>query len=196
VRDFLGAQLTNPASDSSIFGGYNLIAARMKLPVMADPTVNVLSAFLLGVLLLGIVWLALYAPRQPRVAALAFVAVAGVLVVGKTTEPWQAVWLVPLLALAMPRWRPALLWQAGIMVHFIALMLFESKVLGKLSDQHAIDTPYFVLAALLGGLGTCAMIGLVIRDMWHPEHDVVRRGGVDDPQGGVLLAREVPAAHG
>lgn len=196
VQGYLSAQLSGTASESSIYGGYNLIATRMQLPVMSPNAINLVAAFLLLLVLVLLWWLALYTPRQPRVAALAFVAVTGFVVVNKFTEPWHAIWLLPLLALALPRWRAALLWQAAVMVNFIALMLFRSKVLGSLNDQHAIDAPYFVLSAVLAGLASCVMAGLVIRDMWQPEHDVVRRGGVHDPQGGVLLTTREASTHG
>lgn len=184
---WVGSLFTQPASDSSLYGGYNIVAERMGLPLLSNSSVNTLAAVLLVLLVLGVAALALYAPRQPRVAQLAAIAVAGFMVINKSTEPWHAIWLLPLLALALPRWRPVLLWQAAIVTHFIAFMLYQSKVLGNISAQHAIDAPYFVLASLVSGIATCSLIGLLVRDIRHPKHDVVRRYGVDDPQGGVLL---------
>lgn len=184
---YAASALTSPATPSSLYGSWNLIAARTGLPPLGDDAVNVLAVLLLAVLVLGVAALGLYTPRRPRVAQLAAVAVAGFLVVNKYAEPWDAVWLLPLLALALPRWRTVLLWQAAAAAHFIALLLFQSKELGGISDQHAIDMPYFVLAAALAGGATCVLAGLLVRDMWHPRHDVVRRGGVDDPLGGMLL---------
>lgn len=179
--------LSAEPSDSSLYGGWNLVAERMGWPALDAATSNAVVAVLLGGLLLGIAALALYAPRRPRVAQLAFVAVAGFVVLGKNTEPWHAIWLLPLLALALPRWRPALLWQTAVIAHFIALMLFRSKVLGDISNQHAIDTPYFLLAAMTAGIATCVLIGLTVREMFDPGLDAVRRGSVEDPQGGDLL---------
>ncbi|WP_269937676.1 glycosyltransferase family 87 protein [Arthrobacter sp. HY1533] len=184
--DYLKKLIAAEPSESSLYGGWNLVAGRMGLPQLGLGTSNALAAILFVALLMGLAWLALYAPRRPRVAQLLFIAVAGFTVVNKAAEPWHAIWLLPLLALALPRWRPVLLWQAAVITHFIALMLFQGKVLGQTSNQHAIDTPYFVIAALLAGAASCALLGLVVRDIYAPEHDVVRRGGVDDPQAGVL----------
>ncbi|NVM95969.1 glycosyltransferase 87 family protein [Arthrobacter wenxiniae] len=184
---YAASALTGDASQSSLYGGWNLVAARVGLPTLGDDAVNVLAVFLLALLVLGVVALGLYAPRRPRAAQLAAVAVAGFIVVNKFTEPWHAIWLLPLLALALPRWRPVLCWQAAVAAHFIALLLFQGKELGHVSDQHAIDMPYFVLAASLAGIASCFVAGLLVRDMWQPQRDAVRRGGVDDPQGGVLL---------
>lgn len=174
-------------SESSLYGGYNLVAGRLGWPAMDVSTTNTAAAVLLVLLILGLVALALYTPQRPRVAQLAFVAVAGFVVLSKNAEPWHAVWILPLVALALPRWRPVLLWQGAVIAHFIALMLFRSKVLGDISNQHAIDTPYFLIAALIAGLATCSLIGLTIRDMMNPGHDVVRSGGLEDPQGGDLM---------
>lgn len=185
--EYLKKRLASEPSESSIYGGWNLVAERMGWQGMDIGTSNALAVVLLAIVVLGVAALALYAPRRPRVAQLIFVAVAGFMVVNKGTEPWHAIWLLPLLALALPRWRPILLWQAAIIGHFIALMLFRSKVLGDISSQHAIDSPYFMLASMAAGAATCALIALTIRDMYVLGNDVVRRGGVDDPQGGVLL---------
>lgn len=184
--DYIKKLIAAPPSESSIYGGWNLVAERVNLPQLGVATTNALAIVLLTFVLVGVAWVALSSPGKPRVAQLVFMAVAGFIVVNKSTEPWHAIWLVPLVALALPRWRPVLLWQAAIIAHFIALMLFRSKVLGGISNQHAIDAPYFVMAAILAGAATCALIGLVIRDIYVPQHDVVRRGGVDDPQAGVL----------
>ncbi|MGO2541615.1 MAG: glycosyltransferase 87 family protein [Specibacter sp.] len=185
--DYVKKLIAAEPSESSLYGGWNLLAGRMGWPALDVGVSNAVGAVLLAVLVLGLAALALYAPRRPRVGQLVFVAAAGFTVVSKAAEPWHAIWLLPLLALALPRWRPVLLWQAAVVGHFIALMLFRAKVLGDISSQHAIDTPYFMMAAMAAGAATCALIGLTIRDMFVPGHDVVRRGGIDDPQGGVLL---------
>lgn len=182
VKKLLGAK----ATESSFYGGWNLVAERLEWPQLGLGMTNALAVILLVAVILGVAWLALRAPRRPRVAQLAFLAAAGFFLVSKETQPWQAVWLVPLLALALPRWRPVLLWQAAVVTHFIALLLFQSKVLGGINNQHAIDMTYFVLAAGLAGAASCALMVLVIRDIYTPAHDVVRRGGVGDPLAGAL----------
>lgn len=184
--DYVKKLLAAKATESSLYGGWNLVAERLGLPQLGLEMTNALAAILLMAVLLGVAWLAFRASRTPRVAQLAFLAAAGFLVVSKGTQPWHAVWLVPLLALALPRWRPVLLWQAAAMTHFIASLLFQSKVLGGIGNQHAIDMTYFVLATCLAGAAGCALIILVLRDIYVPAHDVVRRGRVCDPQAGVL----------
>src|SRR5690606_7412072 len=104
-------------TESSIYGGINLLAGRMGWPSLDLAATNTIAGILLVVLVVGLVTLAIFAPQTPRVSQLAFVAAAGFMVLNKGAEPWHAVWLIPLLALAMPRWRPVLLWQAAIIMH-------------------------------------------------------------------------------
>ncbi|WP_026556367.1 glycosyltransferase 87 family protein [Arthrobacter sp. 35W] len=173
-------------SSSSLYGAWNLVASQLGLPRLEVPAANTLQAVLLAICVLLVAWLALGAARRPRVGQLAFLLVAAYTLTDKHAAPEQAVWLLPLLALAHPKWRAVLLWQVAAVLHFLALMLFLGRELGGVNAQHAIDMPYFVLAALLYGLATIAVVGLVVRDVLDPGFDVVRRAGADDPQGGVL----------
>src|SRR5205085_1016810 len=51
-----------------------------------------------------VVWLGLAAPVRPRLAQLAFLCVLAFLLTTKVWSPQYSLWLVPLLALARPRW--------------------------------------------------------------------------------------------
>ena len=51
------------------------------------------------------------APSTPRLAQLAFLVVAGFLLVNKVYSPQYVLWLLPLAVLARPRWRDQLVWQ-------------------------------------------------------------------------------------
>lgn len=178
--------LGNQATMSSLYGAYNLIAERLGLrtigPAGADAGQMVL--FLLAVA--GVAWLVFAAPRRPRLGQLAFLLVAAYSVTDKHAAPQHVVWLLPLLALARPRWTSALLWQAAQILQFLALLLFLGSQLGDRNAQHAIDMPYFVLAVALQILATLAVMGLVVREVLCPEYDVVRRAGADDPLAGAF----------
>jgi uncharacterized membrane protein len=137
----------------------------------------------------GVAWLGLAAPRRPRVGQLAFLAVLAFLLTTKVWSPQYSLWLVPLLALARPRWRLALVWQfAEIAVWFATLTL----LLGLEPDQsaHGIGYGGLIIVLLVRDGLLLALAGLVVQEMWRPELDVVRAGGADDPAGGFFDGAE------
>jgi uncharacterized membrane protein len=127
--------------------------------------------------------LGLAAPVRPRLAQLTFLCVLAFLLTTKVWSPQYSLWLVPLIALARPRWRLALVWQfVEIMVWIATLTL----LLGYDVPEHGISYGWLVLLILLRDGLLLAIAGLVVREMWCPWLDVVRVDGVDDPGGGVF----------
>ncbi len=138
--------------------------------------------------LVGVVALALRAPRRPRVAQLAFLTVAGFLLVNKVFSPQYVLWLVPLAVLARPRWGPFLAWQATeAFLLLTRFYFFVSLPMGE-GDQPSEGIPvgWFLAAVVVRDLALVALAAVVVRDVLQPECDVVRRSGVDDPAGGPL----------
>jgi uncharacterized membrane protein len=145
----------------------------------APPGAAVAAALILA--LAGVAALGLLAPVRPRMGQLAFLAVFAFLVTTKVWSPQYSLWLVPLLALARPRWRITLLWQFSEIVVWVVTLLW---LLGFTDGSHGTDYGWLMLV-LLGRDGFLFVIaGLVVYEMWHPEADVVRAGGLDDPAGG------------
>ncbi|MDQ3628937.1 MAG: hypothetical protein M3419_09040 [Actinomycetota bacterium] len=147
-----------------------------------------LANLVLGVgLLLVLVatsWLAFSAARRPRVAQLAFLAVAGVLLLAKEAPPQTALWLLPLAVLARPYWRDLLIWQTCEVVYFLAWHWHLGGY--TLGGGTSVDEVY-VLAILLRAVGIGWLAAMVIRDIRAPWQDPVRADGTaDDPGGGVL----------
>ena len=70
---------------------------------------NAVVTVSLLVLVAGVAWLTLTAPVRPRVAQIAFLLVAGFLLLNKVWSPQFSLWLLPLAVLARPRWRSLLL---------------------------------------------------------------------------------------
>ena len=111
--------------------------------------------------------------------------VAAFLLINKVYSPQYVLWLLPLVALARPRLRDWLIWQAGrgdpLRRHLAADRRLpagqRSRALGE--DGYGVT----VLAHIAGTLWLMAM---VVRDILRPEPDPVRRDGSDDPGGGVL----------
>jgi uncharacterized membrane protein len=148
-------------------------------PVWLNFWVAVATVIVIGAVSL----LVLAASRRPRVAQVAFLLVAGFLLVNKVFSPQYVLWLVPLAVLARPRWRAFLAWQAAE-----AAVLFARFYYFVGNDKPGQGAPIevFFTAVLLRDLALAVVMGLVVRDILRPRADVVRTGGVDDPAGGVI----------
>ena len=181
---FVELNATRPADWDSLW--YVLQEAR-GVPLDPGPgaprrlNLAVAVAFLAS--LAGIVWLALAAPRRPRLMPLLFLTVLAFLVTNKVWSPQFSLWLVPLAALARPRWGPLLAWQATEAL--VLLTRFYFFVSGSAPGK-GIGVGWFLSAVVLRDLVLLLVAALVVRDVLRPELDVVRADGTDDPAGGVL----------
>lgn len=159
---------------------------------------NLIVAVLLVLMAAGVGWLTLAAPVRPRVAQIAFLLVAGFLLLNKVWSPQYSLWLLPLAVLARPKWRSLLLWQAAEALLWVPRMLWY---LG--TDNRGVDVEWFFLGVFVRDVAVVVLMGLVVRDVLRPDGDVVRTSwwGVDDPAGGVLdgaadrVTWPVPGAH-
>ncbi len=147
----------------------------------APTLVNLLSLGLFLLACAAIGWLALSAQRRPRFAQLAFLVIAAFLLTNKVWSPQYSLWLLPLAVLALPRWRPLLLWQASEAIVWVLLMLSFAGVANK-----GLSIYPFINAALLRDALLLVLVFLVVRDIVRPASDPVRMTGDDDPSGGVL----------
>ena len=140
------------------------------------------------VVVLTVVLLIVLAPRRPRLPQVAFLMVAGFLLVNKVDSPQYVLWLLPLAVLARPRWRMFLVWQATEVVLLVARFYFfvgnDASIAGR--GTQGIPMDWFFSAVAMRDLALVVLMGFVVREIVRPEDDVVRRGGVDDPAGGVL----------
>jgi uncharacterized membrane protein len=155
-------------------------------PLQPGQTPTVLNAAVAVVLVVAvgaIAVLTLAAPVRPRVGQVAFLLVAAFLMFNKVWSPQYSLWLLPLAALARPRWRSLLFWQATEAVVWVVTLL---NLLGD--DNKGIDTRWFFLGVGVRDLVVAVLMALVVREIWMPDHDVVRTSwpGTDDPAGGPL----------
>ena len=79
---------------------------------------------------------------RPRVGQLAFLLVAGFLLVNKVWSPQYSLWLLPLAVLARPRWRSILLWQATEALLWVPRMLWY---LGTANKGVGIDWFFYAV---------------------------------------------------
>ena len=182
---FFELNTTRPADWDSLWfvlqharGGVALDAAA-GAPRLLNLAVAVTFLFALA----GVVWLALRAPRRPRLLPLLFLTVLAFLLTNKVWSPQFSLWLVPLALLARPRWGPFLAWQAAEgMVLLTRFYFFVSNS----APGKGIGVDWFLTAVLVRDVVLVWLAVLVVRDVLRPELDVVRRDGADDPAGGVL----------
>ncbi|UGY92542.1 glycosyltransferase family 87 protein [Streptomyces gobiensis] len=165
------------------FGSVWLIISQRTGNSLDDVNMYAMALMLLGCAAIGA--LTLYAPRRPRFAQLAFLVVALFVLTNKVYSPQYVLWLIPLAALARPRWRDFLIWQACEVTYFLGIWFYLAYTSGGDRSQGLPAEGYHLVIAvhLLGTLYLCAM---VVRDALMPERDSVRRDGSDDPSGGVL----------
>ncbi|MFD9444498.1 glycosyltransferase family 87 protein [Streptomyces sp. NPDC060006] len=171
------------------FGSFWLILSqRMETPLVTD-TVNTMATLLMLVSSVGVAALALTAPRRPRFAQLAFLIVAAFILTNKVYSPQYVLWLIPLAVLARPRWRDFLIWQACEVAYFLGIWMYLAYTTS--GDAHkGLPQEGYQLAIAVHLLGTLYLCAVIVRDIFLPERDVVRRSGDDDPSGGVLDGAE------
>jgi len=124
-----------------------------------------LVAWCAGVLLLG-----LRAPVTPRFAQLALLVVIGFLLVNKVYSPQYVLWLLPLAALARPRWRDQLVWLAGEVLYFASVWWYLG---GYLDPAGGGPAGFYWIAVAARVAAQCYLAGVVVRDVLRPDHDPV-----------------------
>ena len=147
------------------------------------PTVlNTVSALLFVSCCVAIGYIALTARQRPRVAQIAFLVVAAFLLTNKVWSPQFSLWLVPLAVLALPHRRILLAWMTIDALVWVPRMLYLYGEANK-----GLPEQPFTITVLLRDIAVVVLCGLVIRQIYRPDLDLVRaRGVVDDPAGGVF----------
>ncbi len=170
------------ASRGPDFGSLWLIASERGYSASAR-VINITTVGVFGLACLAIAVLGWRAHRRPRLAQLAFLVVASFLLVNKVYSPQYVLWLLPLAALARPRWRDLLIWQACEIFYFFAVWM---HIANFFVAEGSFDWVY-ALAILIRLAGEIFLMVLVVRDILFPEYDPVRSDGLsDDPLGGIL----------
>ena len=149
-----------------------VVAGSLEVTIAAG-TVNIVSWLFLGAWCLGVLVLGLKAPQTPRLAQLAFLVVAGFLLVNKVYSPQYVLWLLPLAVMARPRWRDQLIWQAGEIFYFASVWWYLG---GDLDSAGGGDAGFYWLAIVVRILAELYLVAIVARDVARPERDPVDRG--------------------
>jgi uncharacterized membrane protein len=135
-------------------------------------TINLVSWVFFGAVCVGVLVLGLRVRRTPRIPQLAFLLVAGFLVVNKVYSPQYVLWLLPLAVLARPRWRDQIIWQAGEVFYFASVWWYLGGVLDSAGGG---DAGFYWLAIVIRMLCELWLVAMVVRDVLRPELDPVDR---------------------
>lgn len=143
---------------------------------------SILNMVTLGLFLLvcvGVTYIALTAPRRPRVAQLMFLLVAGFLLTNKVWSPQYSLWLVPLAVLALPHLRLLLAWMFVDALVWAPRMMYYHGIANK-----GLPEQWFTGTVLVRDIAVVVICVVIVRQIYRPHEDLVRRHGVDDPAGG------------
>ncbi len=167
-----GIDFGSPWLASSFLGWWTVPGERANLVAS--------GSFLLLCAAIGV--LGLLAER-PSFAQLAFLVVAAFAVTNKVYSPQYVLWLVPLAALARPRWGLFLLWQACEALYWIGVWRFLLDYGQATHYDGAIGLTAYAWTIWAHVLGTSVLAGAVVVDI------VRGRPGGDDarPDGGPAL---------
>jgi len=135
-------------------------------------TAVVLAWGLVALWCLGVTVLVLGGATTPRVSQVALLLVAGVTLLGPAHPPSHALWLLPLAALARPRWRDLLVWQAGEVVSFAMTGWWLA---GELAPGAGDEAGTYWIAVAVRLACTAWLVAVVLHDVRRPAGDPVRR---------------------
>jgi uncharacterized membrane protein len=138
--------------------------------------------------------LALAAPRRPRVASVALVVVGIVLLTGKSFPVQDSLWLLPLVALALPRWREHLGWFVGEAAYFVCVWLYAASIS---TPTRGLPGRGYVWALVVRLVLVGGLVVVTWREAWRPDLDRVRNPDPDaissaDPDPDRAFAAEPP----
>ncbi|WP_019932154.1 glycosyltransferase 87 family protein [Nocardia sp. BMG111209] len=150
-------------------------------PEQTPTLLNAVSLLVFLAACAAIAYIGLTAPRRPRLAQLTFLVVAAFLITNKVWSPQYSLWLVPLAVLAFPHRRILLAWMT-----IDALVWFPRMYYYLGTDRKGVPEQWFTGTVALRDLAVLGLCALIVREIYRPATDPVRRGGVDDPAGGIL----------
>ena len=154
------------------FGSVWLASELLGGPALPIEQLNMWAAGIFGALAAGITVVAFVAKQPPRLAQLAFLYVAAFCVSNKVYSPQYVLWLLPLAALARPRWREYLVWQGSQVWYAVSVWLYLAAG-DKLQGLNGVNYAWMILLTIAF---TLWFSGLIVRDVLRPSDDIVRTG--------------------
>lgn len=165
---------------SSVWHAWDVTAAQAGWALVPEDSLSLLAYGTFAACCLGILLLGVRVRHTPRLAQLTFLVVAAFVLTNKVYSPQFVIWLIPLMALALPRWRDFWVWQVIEVLHFFAVWMYLAKGASGSQPQHSMDDSVYVAAILAHMAAVLWLCARVVQEMLHPEHDLVR-GPDGDP---------------
>ncbi|MGL5406002.1 MAG: glycosyltransferase family 87 protein [Propionibacteriaceae bacterium] len=145
--------------------------------------VSLLTAILNIVGAIALLGIGIFAPQRPRLGQLCFLMLCWFLMVNKVYSPQYVLWLLPFVVLARPRWRDWTIWTIGELIYFAAVW---GTIAGKTQMPGTTFDHVYVASIMIRLMVEGWLMAQIVKDIFHPEQDIVRDGDVDDPLGGVV----------
>jgi uncharacterized membrane protein len=184
--EFFRLNATRPADTDSI---YAVISGLTDWNGFASvDTQNTVSAAALVAACAAIGWVALSAPRRPRLGQVCFLVLAAFLLTNKVWSPQYSLWLVPLAALAIPRWKVVATWMVIDALVWVPRMMMYLEQANRAAGEpdRGLPPEWFQGAVILRDLAVVGLCALIVRAIYRPGTDLVRASDGDDPAGGVV----------
>jgi uncharacterized membrane protein len=159
---------------SSIWHAWDVAMDRIGGPTLDAGSLSLLAYGAFFLCCCAIFALGVLCRHRPRVAQLAFLIVAAFVLCNKVYSPQFVIWLIPLAALAVPRWRDFLIWQFFEVLHYWAVWMYLAKGASGSMVQHSMDDTFYVLAILGHMVATLYLMARVVEQMVNPWEDPVR----------------------
>ncbi|MDO5633392.1 MAG: glycosyltransferase 87 family protein [Micrococcus sp.] len=157
---------------SSMWHAWDVVAQRAGWPTVEVEWLSLMAYSLFALWCLAVFVLGITVRHTPRLAQLTFLVVAGFVLVNKVYSPQFVIWLIPLLALALPRWRDFWVWMVIEVLHFFAVWMYLAKGVSGSQPQHSMDDSVYVAAILAHMLAVLWLCGRVAVEMIRPELQV------------------------
>lgn len=152
------------------FGSIWLAAEYLGAGALPIDQLNLWAAIIFAALAAAITVIAFAAKQPPRLAQLCFLYVAAFCVSNKVYSPQYVLWLLPLAALARPRWREYMVWQGSQVLYAVSVWLFLAHG-DKLQGINGVNYAWMIYLTIAVTLWFC---GLIVRDILVPNRDIVK----------------------
>lgn len=183
---------------SSFWHAWNAVAAKTdSMGTFEAEQISRYGLILFFLCCIGVAVLGLMAKRTPRLGSLAFLIIASFVMVNKVYSPQFIVWLIPLFALALPRWRLFVVWMMVEVAHFYGLWNYLDSFSADKDPHKVFPEIGYVLLVLAHMVMLAYVMFQVVRSILDPRRDPIRAVGQEDPLAGPLAgAKDVFTLRG